>query len=66
MVMLLRHGLVMDKPSMDPNKEIGGKIASIRGGTVIIAPSDSQGISLELARRLSGISLPARILCMHL
>ena len=53
-VLLLRHVLVVDNSSVDLKGGNNGQQASIRGGTIIIAPSDSQGISLELARRLSG------------
>ena len=30
-------------------------VIPISGGTIMIAPSDSQGVALELARRLAGI-----------
>ena len=56
-VLLLRHALIVDNASVDLTRSSNGQHASsIRGGTIIIAPSDSQGISLELARRLSGAS----------
>ena len=51
---LLRHAMVLDNTALGSSGQIPGGLASIQGGTIIIAPGDSQGISLELARRLSG------------